>query len=136
MGAGRINYLNRELKTHDSQLFVQETKAGRLDVYRKSSFGGHPPHYIFSLTDSWTTEGKPIEWGVDVIINRIKAHDIWRDDSFVENIIRDLEKAEEGKKRDFRNSVESFLLDFRRQFAKATDSVNTGTLNKIYREGQ
>lgn len=136
MGAGRVRYLSRELKVHDSLLFAQETKPGRIDIYRASSFGGHPPHYVFSLTDSWTTDGKPVEWGVDVIINRIKAHDLWRDETIVDTIIADLEKAEEGRKRDFQNSVESFLLDFRRQFAKATDSVNTGTLNKIYREGQ
>lgn len=76
-----------------------------------------------------------MEWGVDVIINRIKAHDLWRDDTIVDTLNRENEKVKAGEKRDFKNSVESFLLDFRKQFARATDEINTGTLNKTYREG-
>lgn len=132
---GRIRYLNRVLKGHDSLLFVQEVAAGRLDVYRKSSYGDHPPYLIFSLTDSWQLSGRPVEWGVDVIINRIKAHDLWRDETIIDKLEAEHEEVKRSEKRARQNSVESFLLDFRRQFAKATDGINTGTLNKTYKGG-
>lgn len=126
--------LDQKLKIHDSLLFVKETKLGRYDVYRKSGLGGSLPHFIFSLTDDWTVKTIPVEWGIDVVINRIKAHDIWRDDKFVDKLIESHEKYKEGQNRDRRNSIESFLYDFRSQFHKATNEINTSTLNKIHKE--
>lgn len=120
--------LTRALKAHDSLLFAQETKAGRLDVYRKSQLGCESPNFIFALTEDWSPQGRPVPWGIEVVLNRIKAHDLWRDDTFVEQWIEGHEKREEGKMRDFRNSVESFLYDYRSQFHKATNGVNTSLL--------
>lgn len=122
--------LDKVLKGHDSKLFVQETKPGRYDVYRKSQAGGHMPHFIFALTEDWSPTGVPVCYGYDVVLNRIKAFDLWRDDTFVERWIKEHEKHEESKDRARRNSIEAFLYDFRRQFARATDSVNTGTMDK------
>ncbi len=131
---GRVADISRALKQHDSCLYAQETKPGRIDVYRKSQFGGHPPNLVFSLTENWLVTGRPVPWGIDVVLNRLKAHDLWRDDRFVERLIEDQEKEEESKTRDFRNNVESFLYDFRRQFQKATNDINTSTLNKDFPE--
>lgn len=126
--------LNKHLKMHDSLLFVQESKLGRHDIYRKSQTGSCLPHFIFTLTEDWTVKTRPIEWGIDVVINRIKAHDIWRDDKFVDKLIDKHVEHEESKSRAMRNSIESFLYDFRKQFQKATDGINTSTLNKINKE--
>lgn len=123
--------MNRALKAHDSSLFCQETTPGRCDVYRKS---GQTSHFIMALTDTWTPTGVPVPWGIEVVINRIKACDLWRNDRFVEDWIKEHEKIEESNGRSLRNSIESFFYDFRRQFAKATNEVNTSTLNKIYRK--
>lgn len=113
-------------------LFIQETKPGRFDVYRRSSLGDSLPNFIFSLTDSWQPTGIPVEYGIDVVVNRIKAGDLWRDDQFVENWIAQHEKDVESKDRARNNSIESFLYDFRKQFQRATDSVNTsGMKNTI-----
>lgn len=127
MGA-RAKQLDRALKQHDSLLFVQETKPGRLDVYRKSSLNSEAPHFIFALTDSWTVDGRPVEWGIDVVVNRIKAHDLWRDENFVNQVIKEGEEASESKRRSFRNSVEAFVSEFRREFARATADINTSNL--------
>lgn len=127
--------MNRALKAHDSSLFCQESKLGRLDVYRQAK-GFTPPHFIMSLTDTWTPQGKPVPWGIEVVINRIKAHDLWRDDGFIERWIKEQEKIEASRERAFHNSVESFLYEFRSQFHKATSEINTGTLNKIYPEAR
>ena len=131
----KIKSLNKQLKSHDSELFCQETRAGRIDVYRKSKWGSKPPEFIFCLTEDWTVNSRPVPWGNDVVINRIKAHDLWRDDNFIEEVLADQEKEPERQEKALRNSIESFLYDFRRQFARATDSVNTANLKKIYRKG-
>lgn len=130
----RIKTLNKQLKSHDSELFCQETRPGRLDIYRKSKWGDRPAEYIFSLTEDWTVNTRPVPWGDDIVINRIKAHDLWRDTNYINEIIKNLEKGSELKEKRRKSKVEDFLWDFAPQFAKATDSINTGTLNKIYRK--
>lgn len=131
----RVKDITRVLKSYDRCLYAQETKVGRIDIYRKSEFGTSPPHFIFALTDSWTAEGKPLPYGSEVVLNRIKAHDLWRDDAFVERWIAEKEKEKESGERAMRNSIESFLYDFRKPFMKATADINTANLNKVYRKG-
>lgn len=126
----RIKEVTRVVKAHDSSLYAQETNPGRIDIYRKSQFGGQPPHFIMALTDTWQAKGSPVSWGSEVIINRIKAMDLWRDDTFVEKWIAEHEKTEKSKDRDVHNSIESFLYDFRSQFHKATNGINTSLLAK------
>lgn len=126
--------LNRSLKNYDSYLYAQETSAGRYDVYRKSKYGEHPPHFLFALTDTWQPKGTPVSYGTEAVLNRIKAHDLWRDDTFIERWITEHEKNKESEKRAFRNSVESFLYDFAAKFRKATEDINTANMKKLYRK--
>lgn len=128
MWAKKLNY---ELKLHDSFLYLQETKLGRFDVYRKSSLGMEHPYFIFSLTDSWVPNGIPTEWGIEVVLSRIKALDLWKDETVVDRIHKDTEKKKESEARSQKNNIESFLYDFRRQFQKSVDGINTSTLDKI-----
>lgn len=134
MAEFQVKRLTKALQAHDSLLFAQETRLGRYDVYRKSSFSCNPPHYIFSLTHDWSVGGTPVEWSVDIAVNRIKAHDLWRDESYIDEVFKQNQLAEDRRSRVLKNSIESFLYEFRSQFAKATDSVNTGTLKKLYRK--
>lgn len=131
---GRVREVTSALKLHDNCLYAQETKPGRIDIYRKSKFGGHLPNLVMSLTDDWTVKGHPVSWGIDVILNRLKAHDLWRDDTFVDQWIKTHEESEKSKERDFHNSVESFLYDFRSQFHRATNEFNTAGLRKRFPE--
>jgi hypothetical protein len=89
-----------------------------------------PPHYICSLTDTWGPKGKPVEWGVEVILQRLKAHDLWRDDTFVERFLAEQVKEDESKQRDVRNSLEGFLEEMHSSFKKATSDINTSLMNK------
>lgn len=129
-----VKSLTRALKSHDAALFAQETKPGRVDVYRANRMFLEPPHYVFSLTEDWTVNSRPVPWGIEVVVNRIKAHDLWRDDTFVDRLLETQEKREESEQRAFRNNVEGFLSDFRTQFHRATNGVNTSTLNKVSRK--
>ena len=131
----RSKTLTKHLSEYDRDLYAVEHKPPRVDVYRKSQLGCNPPNYLFSLTDTWTSSGKPIEYGIEVVMNRVKAHDLWRDDNFVEHWIKEHEQEEESKARDFRNSIEGFLYDFRRDFKKAFSDVNTSNMDKVYSKG-
>ena len=130
----KIKSLNKQLKSHDSELFCQETHANRIDVYRKSKWSARPPEYIMSLTEDWTINTRPAPWGDDIVVNRLKARDLWREENLIEDCIAYQEAKPERQSKALRNSIESFLYDFRRQFARATDSVNTSNLNKIHRK--
>lgn len=129
-----LKELTRALRGHDSCLFAQESKLGRYDVYRASKYGEAPPHYVFSLTEDWTVKSRPVPWGTDIVLNRLKAHDLWRDDTFVEQWIKANEAREESQDRARRNSIESFLYDFRSQFHRATNDINTSCLGNTPRK--
>lgn len=126
--------MDKALKAHDSLLFLQETKPGRFDVYRKSQTGANPPHFIFPLTDTWKPDGKPVDWGIEVVLNRLKAHDMWNDKSFIATLPELHEKEAESKDRARRNDIESFLYDFRSQFHRATSDINTSLMDKKIRK--
>lgn len=127
--------MNSALKMHDRCLLAKETHPGRIDIYRVASMNDAPPYFVFSLTEDWKPSGKPVPWSVDIVLNRIKAHDLWRDDTFVERWIAEQEKAAESEDRARRNDTEAFLYDFARQFQRATNDINTSTLEKIPLKG-
>lgn len=128
---GRAETVTRYLKEHDSQLYASRQPTGVIWVLRRNRARPHEPHFIFALTDNWTAQGRPVEWGILPILNRIKAIDLWNSgDSVVERVIADYERAEESDRRAARNSIESFLIEFRKPFARATDGINTSLLPK------
>lgn len=131
----RVDEISRAVRNYDPCLYAQNTHGNRIDIYRRNRENISPPHFIFSLTDDWQPTGKPVEWGIDPVLNRIRAHDLWRDDTFVERLLAAQEEKAAERSRDFGNSVESFLYDFRKDFAKATDGINTSTLGKVKMKG-
>ena len=139
----REKSLTKKLKAYDRELLVKRHESGVLCVYRKSNmfdrmdFNGKKLYvsrafdqYIMALTDNWSTNGNPVDWGVEPLLCRIKAMDLWANPQISAELINSYQIAEETKKRDHKNNVESFLRDFRSQFAKATNDINTSTLSK------
>lgn len=88
------------------------------------------PHFIFALTDSWKLNGIPCDYGIDPILERIKSIDSWNR-LVAEDLIAGYRKDDEAKDREVDNQNEAFLKDFRREFAKATDGINTASMKKI-----
>jgi hypothetical protein len=122
--------LTRELRKHKRDLFCARGDDGKLHIYQDR----YPDKVIVcSLTHNWQTTGDPVEWGVLPILNRLKAHDLASDGGmeFWQELMKNYEKLDEAKDRDLRNSIESFLLDFRPQFARATNDINTSGLAKL-----
>lgn len=128
---GRVKTIDQTVKRYDPALFaIQSGPLAPIEIYRKSKYADHPPHLIFALTDNWNITGKPREWGLTVIEARLRAMDLWKSETEVDRIEAAQFQREEAKERELKNNIESFLKDFRRQFARSVDSVNTGTLDK------
>ncbi len=101
----RIRSLNRHLKSYDRELYCQCTKLPRIDVYRRSLDGLSAPHFVFALTDNWTVSGVPVEWGIEVVIQRLKAIDLWNNGTTLEDLEKQHEEKAERGKRHLRNDT-------------------------------
>jgi hypothetical protein len=85
---------------------------------------------VFSLTDNWSITGEPVDWGIEVIMARIKACDMWNRGfaNIIEEMDKEALKADESKERSRHNTVESFLYDFRDAFKESTKHINTANM--------
>lgn len=142
---GRAEQITRHLKRYDSKLYCKELSEGKLCVFRKSTrleyydvdgcvigFARPAPFFIMALTSNWRLDGDSCEWGIEPVMNRLRANDLHQR-NLAEECIRAEEKARESKERDMRNEQEAFLKDFRSQFHKTFSDVNTSSMKKIDR---
>ena len=113
----RLIQVQKVVKTYSSELCAV-MRGNRIDVLRFHPFKLEPPAYLISLTDNWKSSGQPVEWGLDIIWNKLSAMDMWRDPGFIEAFLKENEKVEESEERARKNSQESFLYDFASQFKK------------------
>jgi hypothetical protein len=91
------------------------------------------PHFILSLTEDWTLKSPGVDWGIEPVLWKLKEWDGWRDDTQLDQMRRERERAEENQKRAKQNEFRAIAADLRRDFAKATDEVNTSTMEKVDR---
>lgn len=139
---GRLSSINRAIRSYDRHLVAVlennlisiKRKTHTFDVFHIDDYkilASRPFHqHVMDLTDNWNANGSPVEWGLEPIVCRLKAIDLASNPTMMEDLKRSYDKAEETKRRDFKNNVESFLLDFRQQFAKSFNDVNTSTMEK------
>jgi hypothetical protein len=140
---GRESRITVEVQKHDPKLYCAKNTEGTLCVFRRSVrfeaydvgdelmiYTRPAPHFVFALTNTWKTNGKPVDWGLEPIAARLKAIDLWNRPTLVDDLIESYEKDDKAMERELDNSIESFLLDFRKQFARTFDDVNTGSMNK------
>lgn len=131
---GRVREISRNLKAYDKELYAQCNKPPRIDVYRQNRDKLSPPHFVFSLTENWTPTGKPVEWGIEVILARLKAIDLWGNGQTADQLNEANAKIDESRERTVRNNIEGFVSEFRSQFAKATDGIRVANMKKLYRK--
>jgi hypothetical protein len=139
-----LSTYTKNLKSYDSDLYAGRTKDGLPCVFRKykryeyvcelgdtALFNLKDDHqFVFALTDNWTAGGKPREWGIDFVMNKIKAMDAQANARFFEEMEEHNEKIDISKKRHLKNEMEAFWSHERRRFAKATDGILTHSLSK------
>lgn len=138
---GRVERITEVIKTHDSKLFCKRL-AGIPCVFRESSkwehyavdgenylFSRPNPYFVFALTKNWRKDSEPVDWGLVPIVERLKFIDLWNRD-----LARECEaqqnKIDESNLKKMRGDNEAFLKDYRREFAKTFNDVNTANLAK------
>lgn len=141
----RESYLTRALKTHDRELLCKKDAFGQYRVYRKGTRWQHfdiegvtlsvpikTDLFILALTDNWSTLGKPVEWGAEPLIQKIKESDFERDGILLADKLRkERDREEELRKRAQKHELEAYIKEWRPIFAKATSDINTASMNKI-----
>lgn len=147
MSDGMDFYLRRvhkEVSRYDSLLYAVR-HGSQVQIYRQGyslkdrmlpleleDHVGRPnPQFILALTDDWTLKGQPVNWGLECIMTKLKSMDSWRrGDDVYKTMLEHRERAERDEQRIKRNEIRDIAKDARRDFAKATDGINTGTMDK------
>lgn len=141
--AHRAKRVTDAIQVHDDQLYAKD-EGGAIRIYRRCK--EYRPerldfntevlnlvrndHLVMSLTDTWGYRGKRVDWGIEPIMARLRALDLWNSENLSTAFFKQEEEDEKSRGKAFRNNVESFLYDFKGQFAKATDDINTSNLSK------
>lgn len=142
----RLQELNKHLKNYSSDMYAGVNLKGSIDILRKRSRFDGPynvdgvsllacvdnPEYVFSLTTNWNQTGESLPWGWEVIRARLEAHDLTKNPGLIEELLAMPEKREQEKSKQFSNTVEEFLYEFRDDFKKAFNDVRTCNMNTKY----
>lgn len=139
-----VSRLTMEVRKYDERLYAFRASNGMVQILRKpdrleaSDYNQIEPdsadlntQFILALTDNWTLQGKPVEWGLEPVTQRIKELDSWRDPDLTNRMRRGREREKENQERFERSEIRAKALDMRREFAKATNDINTSTLEKV-----
>ena len=139
-----VKRLNDELKKHDPLLYALKTNSGMRQVWRKAekkdaAYAGFteetetssPCQFILALTEDWKLTGHAVEWGIEPVMQKILEMDSWRDDSTLSQIRKERERQKDIREQSRRNDLKARALDMRRDFARATNDINTSTLEKV-----
>lgn len=138
----RIKRITQELQKHDKSLFAVKTNlmtqvwrkaekwsASDVDPDEADSF--NPTQFILALTDNWNLDGTSVEWGLDPIMKRIQEMDLWTKDSYLDGMRKEREKNKAMRDRALKNEMKARAYDMRKEFAQATNEINTSTLEKV-----
>lgn len=140
MDVNREHKITKEVRRYDRKLFAFKASNGMLQILREGDkadasdadpalmISRPHPQFILALTDDWRLSGTPVEWGMEPIMAKLKDMDSWREDKILDNLLKERERNEEDKDRSMRNENRAIAADMRRDFAKATNHINTSTL--------
>ena len=141
----RLRRINEVVKQFDRNLFAYDS-SGKVLIMRQASrleasdfnqsapdLARMNPQLIFALTDSWKVDGNPVEWGLEPIVDQLKQRDSWAQADLFRNMVKKREQDESDKQRANRNELRAQAADLRRDFARATNDINTSTVEKVDR---
>jgi hypothetical protein len=144
----KLRQVSQLLKRYDSELIVKRYLDSSLGIFRKRRgwdffhFDGETKYALwFSVdfedlvipcTDNWTDLGKPVDQGIEPIFWKVQQLDGWRYDDY-EDFVAGRAERKRNRDRAFKNEMRARAADLRREFAKATNDINTSTIEKIER---
>lgn len=137
------NRITKAVKRYDYLLFCKRNIEGKQCIYRQGKLlesymlddskvlynVKSTPNFIFALTHNWKESGYTVDWGIEPILARLKAIDLWKRD-LADECEKNEEKHIESLARERKNTTESFLYEFRDKFKKTFSDVNTANMNK------
>lgn len=143
----QVRFIDRTVKAHDRDLFAERSHVGYIRVMRKAckfeqydmgngdvlSVQKDSPQLVFCLTDTWTANGKPIDWGALVVLDRLKKHDVWNNEALFAELEREEEEEERRQERNIMNSTEAFLSESHKDFKETFKDVRTCNFDKTDR---
>jgi len=110
--------INRVAKGHDKDLSATRSHLGMVVINRRATVGA-PSQQVFALTDNWTVNGKPREWGAEVVLQRLKQHDMATNIRFMAELDAREERLAEQKQRDLENKNEAWAYENHKMFKDA-----------------
>lgn len=137
----RVARLTQEVRNHDSSLFALKSPKGVVQVWRRAnrwdaaylmdetSDHSQPMQFILALTDNWKADGNPIECGIEPVLSKLRQMDSWRQGSQLDEMRKRREREKEDQERQKRNETRAIAADLRKDFAKATNDINTSSLD-------
>ena len=126
MTPNRADVLTRYLKKYDKRLRAKWAGDEMIHILFSDA---NENQLVMSLTDNWSASGKPVPWGIEVVLLRLRQINASESDHISE-IKKRREEVERSQKRDFRNKIEDGLIESRRDFAKSFNDINTSILDK------
>lgn len=142
----RAKRITAVVSAYDSTLFAIRTVNGMLQIHRKMDKlkvsnhyqtallpGEYHPQFILALTDTWKLTGKPVDWGIEPIMAQIRSMDAWAKEDLYSDMCKRRARENELKDQHFKSEVRASADELRRDFAQATNDINTSTLEKVDR---
>jgi len=135
----RLNRLTEFLRKYDRDLFAYRNIEGKTLIMRKvnkdfliEDDDSLPrSQMILALTEDWTGRTAPKDWGLEPIYQKLSSMDAWRDEQWLKKDQERREMRERDKERVRRNDIRARAADLRKDFARATNDINTSTLEKV-----
>lgn len=137
----RVSRVNQEVKKLDRRLFANRRPNGAIQVLRQAErieasnfhmvapdLASLHPQFVIALTDNWNLTGQPVDWGLEPIIQQLKSMDLWNDDKMLDRLRLKREREAEDQERAMSNELRARALDMRKDFARATNDINTSAL--------
>jgi len=134
----RVIRINQEVRKYDRDLFAYRGGNGAILILRKANrleasdynqtlpnLASLNPQLVLACTDNWRADGVPCDRGLEPIIEKLRAMDLWSKDGVLDQLRKNREAEEDQRKRTFRNNVGAMAADMRSQFAKATNDFVT-----------
>lgn len=132
-----------ELKKYDRNLYCRLEPDGYFKIYQKSKrvvhydvdgvtigFAIPDDKFICPLSDNWSMRGRPVEWGLLPLMQKIRSMDAMNKDAEMYKWKEQEDRIQAQKEKQLKNNAEAFASDFRASFAKEHAYTLTHNLEK------
>lgn len=142
---GHTRRVYLEVSRFCDRLTARRESSGAIHVYEKT-VGWEPFYYqginylivrpnyelVFPLTLDWRVNGKPIEYGLEVVLDRLKQHDAHVRTKFLEERRLENEKVDKARIKDRVNMHHDYAKeDLAWHLGRATKDYNLTTVHRM-----